>query len=243
MGRGESQNRPEGCRRRSHQPGTCLKPADAPQYRGGDRRKCRANAYARADTVAGRPLQMDAQVHAQGRSMAVRRGTEADPQTHLQGLYRKLAGRAARTGTRLRPDQHRRVQRPAAHHHGLAGRQAQRRRFDTPCIVGTVPQARGGILAPPRRRRHLDGRYLYPPRAAGTRRTRSLRNFGQRGRTRRRRAAEHRRPANWASETTTPRSRRSSPARRRANPNRVRCSTSRVPSAAPRHAPPSARSA
>ena len=135
---------------------------------------------------------MDAQVHAQGRSMAVRRGTEADPQTHLQGLYRKLAGRAARTGTRLRPDQHRRVQRPAAHHHGLAGRQAQRRRFDTPCIVGTVPQARGGILAPPRRRRHLDGRYLYPPRAAGTRRTRSLRNFGQRGRTRRRRAAEHR---------------------------------------------------
>ena len=32
-------------------------------------------------------------------------------------------------------------------------------------------------------------------------------------------------------------------ARRRANPNRVRCSTSRVPSAAPRHAPPSARSA
>ncbi len=69
--------------------------------------------------------------------------------------------------TRLRPDQHRRVQRPAAHHHGLAGRQAQRRRFDTPRTVGTVPQARGGILAPPRRRRHLNGRYLYPPRAAG----------------------------------------------------------------------------
>ena len=170
--------------------------------------------------------------------------TEADPETHLQGLYRKLAGRAARTGTRLRPDQHRRVQRPAAHHHGLAGRQAQRRRLDTPRIVGTVPQARGGILAPPRRRRHLDGRYLYPPRAAGTRRTRSLRNFGQRGRTRRRRAAEHRHgPRTGLRQTTTPRSRRSSPARRRANPNRVRCSTSRVPSAAPRHAPPSARSA
>ena len=64
----------------------------------------------RADAVAGRPLQMDAQIHPQGRGVALRRGAETDPEAHLQGLHRKFAGRTARTGPRLRPDQHRRIQ-------------------------------------------------------------------------------------------------------------------------------------
>ena len=127
---------------------------------------------------------------------------------------------------------------------GWPGGKAQRRRFDTPCTVGTVPQARGGILAPPRRRRHLNGRYLYPPRAAGTRRTRSLRNFGQRGRTRRRRAAEHRHGPRTGLRRPLRRGRED---HRRQEEGRTRTASAarpqRVPSAAPRHAPPSARSA
>lgn len=91
-------------------------------------------------------------------------------------------GELLEQGRHLRPDQHRRFQRPPAHHLGMAGRQAQRRRLDAPRPLDAVPQAGGDLLAPPRRRRDLDGRYVHPPRPAGPRRPRRLRDLGQRGR-------------------------------------------------------------
>ena len=55
----------------------------APEYRGGDRRECRAAAHPRADAVDGGSLRMDAEIRPQGRGMALRRGEEAHPETHL----------------------------------------------------------------------------------------------------------------------------------------------------------------
>ena len=125
-------------------------PASYLQGHSSDRRKRRTTAHPRADAVDGRSLRMDPEIRPQGRRMALRRGEEADPETHLQGLHREFAGRTARTGPDLRPDQHRRLQRPATHHLGVAGRQTQRRRFDAPRSVDAVPEARGDLLAAPR---------------------------------------------------------------------------------------------
>ena len=195
--------------------------------------------------MAGRPLQMDAQVHPQGRGMAVRRGAEADPQTHPHGLHRKLAGRAARSQGRaydqINIDVFNDLQ------HTITGWPGGKPNADDSTRpVPSEPFPKRVVVFSP----HPDddvismgGTFIRLVRA-GTRRTRGLRNFGQRGRTRRRRAAEHRHGPRTGLRRPLRRGRED---HRRQEEGRTRtasrCSTSRVPSAAPRHAPPSARSA
>ena len=72
-------------------------------------------------TRVDRFVQVDSKVHPQGCSLVVRRSEQANFEAHSQGLYRELARRVVGAGSHIRPDQHRRIQRFAAHHHRLAG--------------------------------------------------------------------------------------------------------------------------
>ena len=189
MGRGEGRRDPQGRRGADHRSGARHGVAGASQHRGGDRRERRRKAHARGCAVAGRPLRVDAQVHAQGGHLAVRRSGEADSETHPLGLHRKFAGRAARSQRALRQDQHRRLQRPATSHYRLAGRQAQRRRLDAARSVEALSQKGADLLAAPRRRRDFDGRHLHPSGRPRARRARGLRDVGRFRRQRRRRPA------------------------------------------------------
>ena len=156
-------------------------PPGTPQCPDHARPRRRRRADPLQEPVGAGADRMERPPGAQGRDLAGPPAREADPQAHRRGLQRgRPPGSAGQPRPGLRPEHHR-LPRSTGHDHRLARRQACRGQARRPPPHGRryLPQARGDLLAPPRRRRDLDGRHAHPPGGSGTPGSCGVSDFGQ----------------------------------------------------------------
>ena len=179
--RAQGRDRPPGGRGRGRLRGRGDVPATPPEHHVLHRPRRRRRPHPRGDAVAARRGRVDARADGPRRRVALAPGGEGHPQAHPAGLRRAPAV-VARGAARLAG----RAQR----------RRLQRARLQDPRTLEAAARPAGDLLlAPPGRRRDLDGR---DPPEAGRERERDhgrLHDQRERGGLRSRRAPASRLPA------------------------------------------------